>query len=162
MRYTRLAVGVLLLVAMVCSQTHASGFENTGLGTAARGMGGAFRAVASDWTAAYYNPAGYAFLMDNQLGGNVAFFENRHSLVPEYAAHDAFGNSYGWGVANGQEIYNFHRVHNNPAGGFAVRLPFWGETVFGLSAYQPFDYNLALARVQPRGFSHARVQSRRR
>ena len=143
MRYTRLVAGVLLLSVLICSQVLASGFENTGLGTTARGMGGAFRAIANDWTAAYYNPAGYAFLMDNQLGADVAFFENRHQLKPAYAAEDAFGNTYGWGIVNGQEVYNFHRVLNNPAGGLTVRLPFWGETVFGFSVYQPFDYNIA-------------------
>ncbi|MBD3256931.1 hypothetical protein GF377_00765, partial [candidate division GN15 bacterium] len=153
MRLIRLAAGVVLLVALmsgvVSTPAWASGFETTGLGTTARGMGGAFRAVANDWTAAYYNPAGYAFIYDNQLGGNVAFFHNRHQIIPDYAARDDFGNPYGWGIVNGQEVYNFHRVHNNPAGGAVARLPIWGETVFGFSIYQPFDYNIAWRMYNP-------------
>jgi thiamine transport system substrate-binding protein len=54
MRFVRFAGCVLLLLALCSPGLLASGFENTGLGTTARGMGGAFRAVADDWSAAYY------------------------------------------------------------------------------------------------------------
>jgi long-chain fatty acid transport protein len=142
MRIARLATLVFTLLAIIPLGLHASGFENTGLGTTARGMGGAFRAVANDWTAAYYNPAGYAYIVDNQLGGALALFNLRNEITPDYAAVDDFGNEYGWGIVNGQTVYNYHRVLNNPSAGFIVRLPVWGETVFGLSAYQPFDQNI--------------------
>jgi long-chain fatty acid transport protein len=155
MRIVRLATCVLLLLALGGSPILASGFENTGLGTTARGMGGAFRAIANDWSAAYYNPAGYAFIADNQLGGNVGFIHYRNEITPNYVAADSEGNSYEWGIVNGKPIYNFHRILNRPAGGFLVRLPFWGETVFGLSVYQPFDYSVAWRFYSPgeSGFS---------
>jgi len=142
MRIVRLAVAVLLLLTSWGSCLYASGFENTGLGTTARGMGGAFRAIADDWSAAYYNPAGYAFIIDNQLGTSLGLIHYRNEITPSFTATDNFGNEYGWGIANGQTIYNFHRILNNPSAGFVVRLPLWGETVFGLSAYQPFDNSL--------------------
>ena len=141
MRILRVAVAVLLPFALWGSHVHASGFETTGLGTTARGMGGAFRAIANDWTAAYYNPAGLAYIADNQLGSSVALFHLRNEITPHYAATDAYGNEYGWGIVNNQAIYNFHRILDNPAGGVVVRLPLWGETVFGLSVYEPFDLN---------------------
>lgn len=142
MRIIGLAFIGLSLLAFGSSDLYASGFENTGLGTTARGMGGAFRAIADDWSAAYYNPAGYAFIADNQLGGSLGLIHVRNEITPNYAETDDFGNEYGWGIANGQTIYNFHRILNNPSAGFVVRLPFWGETVFGLSAYQPFDNSI--------------------
>lgn len=142
MRIVRLAVAVLLLLSFGSSELYASGFENTGLGTTARGMGGAFRAIADDWSAAYYNPAGYAFIADNQLGTSLGLIHYRHEITPNFVATDNSGNDYGWGIVNGQEVYNFHRVLNNPATGFVARLPVWGETVFGLSIYQPFDNSL--------------------
>ncbi|MEW5796785.1 MAG: outer membrane protein transport protein [Candidatus Zixiibacteriota bacterium] len=142
MRILRLAVAVLLPLALWGGHLQASGFENTGLGTTARGMAGAFRAVADDWSAAYYNPAGYAFIIDNQLGGSVALINFRNEITPNFVEVDDFGNSYGWGIVNGQKVYNFHRILNNPSAGLVVRLPFWGETVFGLSAFQPFDQSL--------------------
>jgi len=143
MRILTLAVAVLLLLASWSGSLYASGFENTGLGATARGMGGAFRAIADDWSAAYYNPAGYAFIVDNQLAGTLGLIHFRDEITPHYVETDPEGNEYGWGIANGQTIYNFHRVLNNPSAGFVVRLPMMGgETVFGLSAFEPFDQSL--------------------
>ncbi|MBU0982412.1 MAG: outer membrane protein transport protein [candidate division Zixibacteria bacterium] len=142
MRRIGIAASVLMVVLLGSSSVLASGFENTGLGTTARGMGGAFRAVADDWTASYYNPAGYAYVVDNQLGGNIGLFSNRHEITADYVEYDALGNPYGWGMVNDQSIYNFDRILNNPAAGFVVRLPIWGETVFGLSGFQRFDYSI--------------------
>jgi long-chain fatty acid transport protein len=142
MRISKVAVAVLLPLALWGGYVHASGFENTGLGTTARGMGGAFRAIADDWSAAYYNPAGLAYIPDNQLGGSLAFIHFRNEITPNYVAIDDYGNEYGWGVINGQNLYNFHRILTNPAAGVVFRLPVAGETVFGLSAYQPFDQSL--------------------
>ena len=142
MRIARLATLVFMLLALAAGSLLASGFENTGLGTTARGMGGAFRAVANDWTAAYYNPAGYANIVDNQLGGAVALFNLRNEITPSYAAVDDFGNEYGWGIVNDQTVYNFHRVNNNPSAGLVIPTPYWGETVMGFSIYQPFDQSI--------------------
>jgi long-chain fatty acid transport protein len=143
MRILTLAVAVMLLLASSSGSLYASGFENTGVGVTARGMGGAFRAIADDWSAAYYNPAGYAYIVDNQLGGSWSFTLFRDQITPRYAAVDSFANEYGWGIANGQTIYNFHRILDKPSAGFVVRLPMMGgETVFGLSAFQPFDQSL--------------------
>ncbi len=46
---------------------------NLGMGARALGMGGAFVAVADDGTAIYYNPAGLAFVEDNNF---TALFSN--------------------------------------------------------------------------------------
>lgn len=129
----------LLTLTLLAATISAGGFEITNVGPYGSGMGGAFRAVADDWTAAYYNPAGYANIMDNQIGGNWAFFHNRFEIDPRYR----FGGTYESGVFNDRVNYNWHEFLNNPSAGFVTRLPLWGETVFGISAYQPFDYNIA-------------------
>lgn len=149
MRFVRFTGCVLLVLAVCTSGLWASGFENTGLGTTARGMGGAFRAVASDWSAAYYNPAGYAFIVDEQVGGVISFPYLRNEITPDYSLTDYYGNEYSWGFPNGQPLYNYHLILNNPAAGMVLRLPVWGETVFGLSAYQPFDYNIGWEMYSP-------------
>jgi long-chain fatty acid transport protein len=135
----RFTATVFLLVALLCGALVASGFENTGVGTRARGMGGAFRAIADDWTAAYYNPAGYALIPDNQLGGNAAFLHLRDEVVPNFEFDTTTTEN---GIFNGRTIYNSHGVLSLPSAGFVVRLPLWGETSMGLSAYQPFDQNI--------------------
>jgi long-chain fatty acid transport protein len=146
MGMTRLAAGTLLAVVLLSSLIQASGFENTGVGWKARAMGGAFRAVADDWTAAYYNPAGYAWIKDNQVGGNAAFVHFRNELTPNYVLG---GIADSTGYFNGRPIYNKHEILSNPSAGFIARFPIWGETVVGLSVYQPFDYNVSWQLFRP-------------
>ncbi|MFQ6009480.1 MAG: hypothetical protein ACE5K8_11085, partial [Candidatus Zixiibacteriota bacterium] len=138
MRIVRFTAVFLALIALIGPEIFASGFGNSGVGAKAIGMAGAFRAVADDWTAAFYNPAGYAYVLDNQLGGNSAFVHFRNEVIPNYR----WGGLYESGVFNDQSLYNYHEILSLPSAGFIVRLPVWGETVFGLSAYQPFDYNV--------------------
>lgn len=145
MGIVRFAAVLLAMVAVASLELSASGFENSGVGTKARGMAGAFRAIADDWTAAYYNPAGYAFAYDNQLGGNLALTHLRNELVPRYR----WGGIYETGIFNDRANYNEHEILSLPSAGFIVRLPVWGETVFGLSAYQPFDYNVTWRLYEP-------------
>ncbi len=127
----------LLLLAFIIPGAVGSGFTFDGLGVKARGMGGAFRALADDWSAAYYNPAGYSRIQDNTIAGNLAVFHNRFSIKPNVL----WGEEYESGFLNGQEIYNHHSSLNVPQGAILVRLPIWGETVFGLSIMQLFDQN---------------------
>jgi len=141
---TCLALALLILSSCVM----ASGFQTPGFGTKARGMGGAFRAIADDWTAAYYNPAGLAFIADNQLGFSQGFSNPRHELTPNYRL-DGAADSYDFGVFNDELLYNNHEILSLPSAGFAVRLPLFGETVWGLSAFQPFDNNLTWEVYQP-------------
>jgi long-chain fatty acid transport protein len=54
---------LLFLLVFLCSglSAHAAGFADTwGFGTRAVSLGGAFTAIADDYSAAYYNPAGLA------------------------------------------------------------------------------------------------------
>jgi len=134
-RLTALSLALVLLLSLTVV---ASGFEALGVGAEATALGGAFRAVADDWTAAYYNPAGYADLLDNELGGNLALFQYRNEITPNYR----WGGLYETGVINGVPGYNVDEILDNPSGGLAVRVPMFGETVVGFSIYQPFDYNV--------------------
>ena len=140
MRMVRAWVVTLMLCLMLTVGLAASGLEGLGVGTRAVGMGGAFRAVADDWTAAYYNPAGYADIFDAQLGGNLALVHYRNEITPNYRWGGEF--EFESGIINDVPLFNHHQILSNPSVGFVVRLPVWGETVFGLSAYQPFDYNV--------------------
>lgn len=139
MGLVRFSAAVLVILVVLAPGLYAGGFENSGVGTKARGMGGAFRAIADDWSAAYYNPAGYANALDNQLGANIAFVHHRDEIIPDYR----WNGEWETGMFNDRTNYNTHEILSSPAAGFMVRLPVWGETVFGLSAYQPFDRNVS-------------------
>lgn len=132
-------IGACVLTLLVASPAlYASGFENTGVGTKAKAMGGAFRAVADDWTAAYYNPAGYAFMYDNQVGATVGFLHLRNDITPSYR----YAGTFESGVYNDREMYNKHEILSNPAAGIVLRIPTWNEMTVGFSMYQPFDNNV--------------------
>lgn len=148
---TRNCLVTLLIVALLASGSFASGFENSGFGAKGRGMSGAFRAIASDWTAAYYNPAGYAYILDNEIGGTIGFLHLRNELTPNVRwRNTSTGDSYETGFVNDRTMYNAHEIQSNPSGGFVTRLPLGnGEIGIGLSAYQPFDYNITWRLFEP-------------
>ena len=133
-------VTLLSCLILFSASLLAGGFENINIGLKATAMGSAYRALADDWTAAYYNPAAYALINDNQLGGNAAFGHYRQTLVPNFR-RTSNTDSFESGFFNDREMYNAHKILSNPSGGIVLRLPVWGETVFGFSIYQPFDYN---------------------
>jgi long-chain fatty acid transport protein len=144
MRFARIAIG-LSCTLLLATAALGGGFENIAVGSKARAMGGAFRSIADDWTAAYYNPAGFAYALDNQVGVSWAFVHNRHEYIPDYR----FGGDFSVGIQNDEPLYNYHAILSNPSAGFIVRLPVAGETVFSLSAYQPFDYTVEWELYQP-------------
>ncbi len=145
MRLARLIANVSILVVMLLSVASAGGFDNLAVGSKARALGGAFRGLANDWTAAYYNPAGYAYLMDNSIGGNLSLMHYRTELTPDYR----WGGNYETGIFNEVANVNRHEILNAPSAGGVFRLPIWGETVFGFSIYQPFDYNITWQLYEP-------------
>jgi long-chain fatty acid transport protein len=134
----RLVLFLCLLLAISFTGAFGSGFVFDGTGVKARGMGGAFRAVADDWSAAYYNPAGYNQIMDNMLAFNLATFHNRYWISPDVK----WAGIYETGFYNEQEIPNRHEILNVPQGGMLARLPVFGnEMVMGFSIMQLFDQN---------------------
>ncbi len=139
MGHKRYAATSLIILLLALSSAYGSGFTFNGIGVKAQGMGGAFRAVADDWSAAYYNPAGYGWIQDNMLSGNVAFFHDRYSVTPEFKWGDQFASGY----FNDISIPNKHTINNVPQGGALIRLPVGdAEMVFGFSIIQSFDRNL--------------------
>lgn len=137
MGFSRFLFLLLAIIALFSMSVGASGFEISGIGSKAMGMGGAYRAIADDWTAAYYNPAGYAKIFDSQLGASNGFMHYRYEVNPNYL----WGGEYETGIYNDQVDFNKHEILSNPSGGFVTRLPSFGEIGVGLSAYQLFDQN---------------------
>ncbi len=131
-----------LFLIMASASVFGGGFAFDGIGVKADGMGGAFRAIADDWSAAYYNPAGYYRIQDNQFAFNTAFFHNRYWLTPNVYWHGETGERYETGYFNGQEIANKHDVPHRLQGGLLARLPISdNEVVFGFSLYSLYNQN---------------------
>ena len=131
-----------LFLIMASANVFGGGFTFDGIGVKANGMGGAFRAIADDWSAAYYNPAGYYQIQDNQFAFNTIFFHNRYWITPNVYWNGDSGERYETGFFNGQEIANNHGVPHRLQGGILARLPFFkNETVMGFSIYSLYNQN---------------------
>ncbi len=131
-----------LFLIMASANVFGGGFTFDGIGVKANGMGGAFRAIADDWSAAYYNPAGYYQIQDNQFAFNTIFFHNRYWITPNVYWNGDSGERYETGFFNDQEIANNHGVPHRLQGGILARLPvFENETVMGFSIYSLYNQN---------------------
>jgi len=114
------------------------GMGVSSVGAKAKAMGGAYRAIADDWSAAYYNPAGLFYATDNQLSFNEVVTNYQASYTPNVKYGD-----YGVGYYEG-EIYNRYKILANPTLGGYLKLPLGGRDIItGLAIFQPFDKNLS-------------------
>ncbi|MCH9030980.1 MAG: hypothetical protein IIB00_01790, partial [candidate division Zixibacteria bacterium] len=123
MKVATSAVALGLCTLFPLSDAQAGGYGNY-VGVRARALGGAFRAIADDWTAPVYNPAGLAYVLDNQVGGSAGFFHNRYLYNPDVFLEDPLGKEYGIGYTNGFDIPNSHRFDYTPEAGIVLRSPF--------------------------------------
>jgi long-chain fatty acid transport protein len=137
---------VVTVVSIWCLALAAwgGGMDIAGVGAKAKAMGGSFRAIADDWSAAYYNPAGLFYVTENQLTFNEVITHYRVTYTPNVT-----NGGYNAGFFPG-DIHNRYEILTNPTlGGFA-RLPIAGkDLVAGLAIFQPFDQNIAWQLFQP-------------
>lgn len=124
----------LLLFAVRVSGAHATVFRLFGAGPRAIAMGGAFCAVADDFTGGYYNPGGLLTTAKTRVG--VGYFYSKLSLQQ-----------------NGADI-PLDRSHRDGAIlGFAFTLPFLDvlddKIAFGYNLFQPIDYVMDISVPQP-------------
>lgn len=74
---------ILVAMALVVEGAMAGGYALSGVGSRAIGMGGAFRAVADDWSAAYWNPAGLTQLEESEFNAMLVAISPRVEYIPQ-------------------------------------------------------------------------------
>lgn len=94
------------------------GFATSGIGSKAVGLGGAFRGLADDWSAVYWNPAGLAQLNSSEVNLTVMASSPRGEYTPNIKLGE--GNSqYEIGFKNGTRWFHRDEINVFPnAGGF--------------------------------------------
>jgi long-chain fatty acid transport protein len=130
-----LACAALVSVGMLSgSPTWGSGFALSGVGVKANGMGGAFRAVADDWSAAYWNPAGLAYVTQSEVSVLGQVFSPRPDFTPNITYN---GYEIGYGSVNGTR--QFPNDRNFLIGGVSgfYRIPTIEAFTFGVAVYEP-------------------------
>ncbi|MGB8656726.1 MAG: outer membrane protein transport protein [Candidatus Zixiibacteriota bacterium] len=94
-------LGVLFFVfACTACCLGGGGFALPGVGSKAMSMGGAFRAMADDWSAAFWNPAGLAYLPNSEFSTDLYVLNLRPEYTPEMKLGES-GNSYSIGYPEG-------------------------------------------------------------
>ncbi len=90
-------LGVIMFVFLWTSFSLAGGgFALPGVGSKALNMGGAFRGLADDWSAAFWNPAGLAYLPNSELTTNLYTLNFRPEYTPNMNLGES-GYSYSFG-----------------------------------------------------------------
>ena len=83
-RSPKLVFWATLIVAMLAAEgAFGGGFALSGVGSKAINMGGAFRGLADDWSAAYWNPAGLAQLDESEVTAMLVGISPRVEYNPD-------------------------------------------------------------------------------
>ncbi len=125
--------------------------EKTGLGARAIGLGGAYLAVADDYSAIHWNPAGLGLLTDNQMFASLA--HNNKAIDTEFlnvsgnnsqsvTSFDAVGFLYSVDVFRGSLVFagGYNRIENfNSFFGYRAFNP--GPSYMSVAFDEPFVPN---------------------
>jgi len=120
--------GTFFIVILLTSSLFASGVGLTGIGARATALGGAYRGIANDWSAMYWNPAGISQIQGMHFG---ASFE----MITPAAKYSFSQNVPAFSVYRTGEIENEAQTFYIPAAGFVYSM---NKFSFGLSFYAPF------------------------
>ncbi len=132
-RLTSVLVALLLLI-FIQGAAWGAGFAVNGIGTKAASLGGAFRGLADDWSACFWNPAGLGLLETSQLNASLSATLFR----PEYTPNVLYGDQYEVGFHNGVTHYPEDRPYFLPNFSVFYKLPQNG-VVIGMASYATYE-----------------------
>jgi long-chain fatty acid transport protein len=131
--------------------TFAGGFALSGVGSKAIGMGGAFRGLADDWSAAYWNPAGLTQIEGSELNAMLVAITPR----PEYTPNILY-DGLEVGYRNGQTRYPNDRTNFIPDFSGFIKLNEVAGMTAGLAIFVPFGLGSEWDLFNPAGMDLAR------
>lgn len=91
-------IGLIGLLAAPAARADQFHYNNLTIGTRAVGMGGAFTAVADDASGVYYNPAGLAFALSNDISGSANAYYQKKATYKNTLCGDDFVEESGGSV----------------------------------------------------------------
>jgi long-chain fatty acid transport protein len=119
-----------VLILFLSANIFAAGVDLTGVGARAMMLGGNYRAVADDWSAMFWNPAGMAFTKGWNAGMGLEFLQPKVGITPHLSlAQQRFS------ATSDQEIQNEEKTYLMPSGGAFYSD---GKLAYGLGFWAPF------------------------
>lgn len=123
----------LVLFALMANNAMAGGFALSGVGSKAINMGGAFRGLADDWSAAYWNPAGLTQIEHSELNAMLVAITPKPEFTP-----NIYHYGFDVGYRNGKTLYNNEMTKFGvDASGF-MKLKNLKGIVAGVAVYIPY------------------------
>ena len=120
----------LITMVFLTSNVFAAGVDLTGIGARAQALGGNFRAVANDWSAMYWNPAGMVFNEGITAGASMELISVGVGYTP---ARSLAGQQFS--ATSNTEIENEPKTFVVPSGGIYYSN---GKYAFGIGVWAPF------------------------
>ncbi len=136
MRTKNLIASFFLLFLLIYPlQTYSSGLTPSGVGAKALSLGGAFRGLADDWSASYWNPAGLAFQTKSEVNFSFMVLSPRPKFTPDVT----FGvDKWEVGYKNGMKWYPEDKNFSLPSFSGFLKFPELNGFVSGLAFYIPY------------------------
>lgn len=127
------------LSTLALADASAAGFSTAGVGLRARSMGGAFRGVASDWSALSYNPAGLAFLEKSEFNATLGTYSPRLGFDSEVSAN---GIDLGYLAADTSgELHSTDDIWPIPSIALVMAPKEGSKWAWGIGVFWPHDVN---------------------
>jgi len=124
---------VCVVFFMVTAIAYGGGFALSGVGSKAIGMGGAFRGLADNWSAAYWNPAGLAQLSQSEINMMAITI----TPMPEYNPNIKY-DDFEVGYRNGEFRYPTYETHFAPNVSGFYKITDKEDLTFGISIFAPY------------------------
>jgi len=139
MRNKNLIASFFLLFLLIYPlQTYSSGLTPTGVGAKALSLGGAFRGLADDWSASYWNPAGLAFQTKSEVNFSIMVLNPRPKFTPDVTFFQVEKNRYEVGYKNGMKWYPEDKTFSLPSFSGFLKFPELNGFVTGLAFFIPY------------------------
>ncbi|OGC85081.1 MAG: hypothetical protein A2W07_04225 [candidate division Zixibacteria bacterium RBG_16_43_9] len=134
MRFRNLVIFFFLIFLLIYPlNSHSSGLTPSGVGTKALGLGGAFRGLADDWSASYWNPAGLAFQTKSEVNFSIMVLNPRPKFTP-----DVTFDGWGVGYRNGIKWYPDDKTFSLPSFSGFLKFPELNGFITGLAFFIPY------------------------
>jgi len=130
----KLFLTLVIFEYLMTSGAIAGGLALSGVGSRAISMGGAFRGLADDWSACYWNPAGLANMEMSEFNGMLTIISPRPEYNPDInlSGYDILG------FKNGTNWYTKDKNHIFPSFSGFFKIPGIKGWTAGLGIYIPF------------------------
>lgn len=139
MRFRNLVSSFFLIFLLIYPlNSHSSGLTPSGVGTKALGLGGAFRGLADDWSASYWNPAGLAFQTKSEVNFSFMVLSPRPKYTPDVTFSVNGKDWYEVGYRDGTKWYPDDKTFTLPSFSGFLKFPELNGFITGLAFFVPY------------------------